>query len=104
MNSDHYELSKSSAPQSVSDYTAFSEKQWNKKNDINNGVYQSSLSVVEFDLNSIYKSDQLTNTEDLFLVVPIVMSAICSDAAGTTTYAAPTAGYSLMSLKNNYQT
>ena len=103
MNSDHYELSKSSAPQSVSDYTAFSEKQWNKKNDINNGVYQSSLSVVEFDLNSIYKSDQLTNTEDLFLVVPIVMSAICSDAAGTTTYAAPTAGYSLMSLKNNYQ-
>jgi hypothetical protein len=103
MNSDNFEMAKSSAPQSISDYTAFSEKSWGQKYDINNGVYQASLPVVEFDLNSIYKSDQFTNTEDLFIVTPIVMSAICSDAAGTTTYAAPTAGYSVMALKNNYQ-
>ena len=103
MNSDHYELSKSSAPQSVSDYTAFSEKTWGQKYDINNAVYQATLPVVEFDLNSLYKSDQMTNTEDLFIVNPVIMSAICSNAAGTTTYAAPTAGYSLMTLKNNYQ-
>ena len=45
----------------------------------------------------------MTNTEDLFIVNPVIMSAICSNAAGTTTYAAPTAGYSLMTLKNNYQ-
>ena len=103
MNSDHYELSKSSAPQSVSDYTAFSDKSWGQKYDINNGVYQATLPVVEFDLNSLYKSDQMTNTEDLFIVNPVIMSAICSNAAGTATYAAPTAGYSLMTLKNNYQ-
>ena len=29
MNSDNYEFSKSSAPQSVGDYTAYSNKQWN---------------------------------------------------------------------------
>ena len=77
MNSDHYELSKSSAPQSASDYTAFSEKTWGTKYDINKGVYQATLPVVEYDLNSIYTSDQLTNTEDLFLVTPIVMVRPC---------------------------
>ena len=103
MNSDNFEMAKSAAPQSISDYIAFSDKSWGQKYDINNGVYQSTLPVVEFDLNSIYKSDQFTNTEDLFIVTPVVMSCICSNAAGTTSYAAPTAGYSLMALKNNYQ-
>ena len=103
MNSDNFEMAKSAAPQSISDYTAFSDKSWGQKYDINNGVYQSTLPVVEFDLNSIYKSDQFTNTEDLFIVTPVVMSCICSNAAGTVSYAAPTAGYSLMALKNNYQ-
>jgi hypothetical protein len=41
----------------------------------------------------------MTNTEDLFIVNPVIMSAICSNVAGDTTYAAPTAGYSLMALK-----
>ena len=34
MNSDNYEFSKSSAPQSVGDYSAYSGKQWNYINDI----------------------------------------------------------------------
>lgn len=82
MNSDNFELMKSAAPQSISDYTAFSDKSWGQKYDINNGVYQSTLPVVEFDLNSIYKSDQFTNTEDLFIVTPVVMSCICSQRCG----------------------
>lgn len=35
MNSDNYEFSKSSAPQSTSDYSAYTDKQWNYINDIN---------------------------------------------------------------------
>ena len=34
MNSDNYEFSKSSAPQSVGDYSAYTNKQWNSLNDL----------------------------------------------------------------------
>ena len=33
MHSDNYELARSSAPQSIKDYSAFTDKQWNYKND-----------------------------------------------------------------------
>ena len=36
MNSDNYEFAKSSAPQDVSDYSAYVDKQWNYVNDIKN--------------------------------------------------------------------
>ena len=35
-NSDNYEFAKSATPQSVSSYSAFSDKQYNFINDINN--------------------------------------------------------------------
>ena len=31
MHSDNYELARSSAPQSIKDYSAFTDKQWNYK-------------------------------------------------------------------------
>ena len=43
MHSDNYELSRSSAPQSVKDYSAFTDKQWNTKPDTSGGVYQSQI-------------------------------------------------------------
>ncbi len=54
MNSDNYEFSKSSAPQDPSDYSAYTDKQWNYVNDINSGVYNTSgLSLVQFDLSYV---------------------------------------------------
>ena len=101
MNSDNYEFSKSSAPQDVSDYYAYTDKQFNYVNDINSGVYNTSgLSLVQFDLSSVYSSG-FTDVSDLFLVIPLVMVAATS--TGSTLTTAPTAGYSLCSLKSNYQ-
>ena len=105
MNSDNYEFSKSSAPQSVSNYTAYTDKQWNYINDINTGVYanNSGLSLVTWDLTSIYNSAGFSDATDLYLAIPIVMCAAAGTATAATLAAAPTAGYGLCSLKSNYQ-
>ena len=101
MNSDNYEFSKSSAPQDPSDYTAYTDKQWNYVNDINSGVYNTSgQSLVQFDLSNIYNSG-LSDVSDLYLAIPIVMVASCS--AGGTLVAPGSCGYSLCALKSNYQ-
>lgn len=117
MNSDNYEFAKSSTPQSVDNYSAYTDKQWNYINDINNGVYSnnSGLTQVQFDLTSIYNSGGFTDTADMYLTVPIVMSAAYVTSAGAVV-TLPTVGglgaaaslggcaaYSLCSLKSNYQ-
>ena len=101
MHSDNYELARSLAPQSVKDYGAFTDKQWNYKTDSNGSVYQAQNANVEFDLSSIYQSDAYTDVSDMYIVIPTCMVACVS--TGTTTVAAPTAGYNLCSLKNNFQ-
>jgi len=104
MNSDNYEFSKSSAPQDPSDYSAYVDKQWNFINDINSGVYTTSgQSLVQFDLSNIYNSG-LSDVTDLYLAIPIVMVATCATSAAPGTPLAPTTGgFSLCSLKSNYQ-
>ena len=101
MHSDNYEFARSSAPQSIKDYSAFTDKQWNYKQDSNGGVYQAQNSMVEFDLSSIYQSDGYSDVSDFYIVVPLTMVAVCHNTG--TTVAAPTSGFSLCSLKNNYQ-
>jgi len=102
MNSDNYEFSKSSAPQSVGDYSAYAGKQWNYINDINSGVYQNNgLSLVQWDLSSIYNGGQFHDVSDLMMTVPIVIAATASNGAATV--APPTDAYALCSLKSNYQ-
>ena len=103
MNSDNYEFAKSSHPQSVSEYSSYSDKQWNYVSDINSGVYSnnSGLTLVTWDLTSIYNAAGLSDVSDLYLAVPIVMVATCS--VGAVIGTAPTAGYALCSLKSNYQ-
>ena len=44
MHSDNYELARSSAPQSIKDYSAFTDIQWNSKADLSGGVYQAQNS------------------------------------------------------------
>jgi len=104
MNSDNYEFSKSSAPQGVGEYSPYTDKAWNSINDINSGVYTNSgLSLVQFDLTSIYNSNGFTDTADLFMAIPTVMCAAFSTGAAAVAPAATTAASSLCSLKSNYQ-
>ena len=74
---DNYEYNRSMEPQSENQYSPYSDKQHNSYiNDINSGVYQNNgLSLVQFDLSSIYNSSKFTDTNDLFVVLPIVMVA-----------------------------
>ena len=101
MHSDNYELARSSAPQSIQDYSAFTDKQWSTKPDTSGGVYQSQNAMVEFDLSGIYLSDAFSDVSDFYIVLPTVLVACCS--AGAAPLACPTAGYGLCALKNNYQ-
>ena len=101
---DNYEYNRSMDPQSANDYSPYTDKQYNSYiNDINSGVYQNNgLSLVQFDLSSIYNSTNFTDTNDLFVVLPIVMvAAFSTSTAGT--LVAPVAGnVNLLSLKNNF--
>ena len=101
---DNYEYNRSMEPQSEKDYSPYTDKQYNSYiNDINSGVYQNNgLSLVQFDLSSIYNSAKFTDTNDLFVVLPIVMvAAYSTNVAGT--LVAPGAGsVNLLTLKNNF--
>lgn len=119
MNSDNYEYAKSMHPQSVEAYSAFTDKQYNYINDTNSGVYSnnSGLSQVQFDLTSIYNSGGFTSTADMYLTIPIILTAQCVTAAGASiaipaaslgglgavASAGGFAGQSLVTLKSNYQ-
>ncbi len=65
---DNYEYNRSMEPQSQKDYSPYTDKQYNSYiNDINSGVYQNNgLSLVQFDLSSIYNSAKFTDTNGLF--------------------------------------
>ena len=71
---DNYEFNRSMHSQSENEYSPYTDKQYNSYiNDINSGVYQNDgLSLVQFDLSSIYNSSKFTDTNDLFVVLPIV--------------------------------
>ena len=101
--SDNYEFEKSMQAQSTDDYSPYVDKQYNGYiNDINNGVYtNSSLTLVNFDLGQIYNSQRFTDTNDLFVVLPITMVAAYSN--GSSTPITPLGGSSnLCSIKTNF--
>jgi len=101
--SDNYEFEKSMQAQSTDDYSPYVDKQYNGYiNDINNGVYtNSSLTLVNYDLGQIYNSQRFTDTNDLFVVLPITMVAAYS--SGIATPVTPLGGSSnLCSIKTNF--
>ena len=102
MNTDNYDFDKSSIPQDLDGYTPFIDKQANNYiNDQNSGVYSGSQSLVQFDLSSLYNSSRFTNTNDMFLTIPITMVFALSDAVGVLK-APPAAGWALQTLKSGY--
>jgi hypothetical protein len=101
MQPDSYTFAKSNDPQSVDETTPFKSKQWQYVNDINSGVYNNTgQTLVQFDLSSIYNSSGFSDSADLFLTIPIVMTLACASA--TDVLAGPTGGFAMASLKSNY--
>jgi hypothetical protein len=89
--------------QATDDYSPYVDKQANGYiNDINNGVYtNNSLTLVNFDLGQIYNSQKFTDTNDLFVVLPITMVAAFSDVSSN--IKTPVLGGSnLCSIKTNF--
>jgi hypothetical protein len=100
--SDNYEFEKSSRPQDVDGYSPYMDKQYNGFiNDLNGGVYtNTSLSLVQFDLGQIYNSQKFTDTNDMFMVIPITMVAAFSD--GSAIKDAVAGNVNLLSMKSNF--
>ena len=101
--SDNYEFEKSSRAQDIDDYSPYVDKQYNGFiNDLNSSVYtNTSLTLVQFDLGQIYNSQKFTDTNDMFIVVPITMVAGMSQTNGTAV--PPVDGnVNLLSLKSNF--
>ena len=102
MTSDNYSFEKSCESQSLEDNTPYKSKTFAYLNDINSGVYSNnSLSLVQFDLSSIYNSTGFSDSADMFLTIPIVMTAVYSNG-DTGQVAPPVDGYSRVSLKSNF--
>lgn len=99
---DIYEFKKSSRPQTRNDYSPYVDKQYNGYvNDLNSGVYtNNSLSLVQFDLGQIYNSQKYTDTNDLFLVIPITM--VAGYSSGSALVAPVNGNHALLSLKTNF--
>ena len=105
MNSDNYEFEKACQPQSLEDNTPYKSKTFSYINDINSGVYNNNgLTLVQFDLSSIYNSSSFSDSSDLYLVLPIVMTAVYGSGgpAATAVVAPPADAYAHVSLKSNF--
>ena len=101
---DNYEFNRSSFPQSENEYSPYTDKQYNSYiNDINSGVYNNNgLSLVQFDLSSIYNSSRFTDCDDLFAVLPVTMVAAFSTSTAGTLVAPVNGNVNLLTMKNNF--
>jgi hypothetical protein len=101
---DNYDFNKSIEPQDEGQYSPYTDKQYNNFiPDINSGVYTNNgLTLVQFDLSSIYNSSKFTDTSDLFAVIPITMVAAFSTSTSGTLVNPVPGNVNLLSLKNNF--
>lgn len=101
-NTDNYDFEKSKQVQGEDKYSPYARKDWNYINDINNSNYQNNgLTMVQFDLSSIYNSSRMTDGSDLYLTIPIVLCAAFTSSVQA--LLTPVAGNcNLLSMKSNY--
>ena len=77
--SDSFEYSKSNEPVGEST-TPYQSKQWNSIPDINSNSYSNnSLTLVTFDLSSIYNSSRFTSVSEMYITIPLVRTTAFSD-------------------------
>jgi len=98
---DAYEFAETNLPQNLMRNQPFSDYQYNYINDINSGIYNNTTqSLVQFDLSSLYNSSKFTNTKSHFIVIPIVRVAEARTAANAAAVALTDDNYYLCALKN----
>lgn len=83
MSLDISDFEQSLETQSIADDgSPFVSRKYNYVNDINSSVYQNSqASLVQFDLSSIFTSDQLIDPKHMYLVIPTIYTAAWTTAA-----------------------
>jgi hypothetical protein len=82
---DTFEFIKSTLPQGITKDKPMTSVNYNYVNDINQSIYtNSNLTLVQYDLTSLYNSSALMNTADMFLVIPTVTCAILTNGANPT--------------------
>ena len=103
---DNYEFSKSCQTQGLEEESPYAKKDWAYIGDINSGVYSNSgLSLVTFDLSSIFNSSSLVSMSESYITVPItIVSAYTSDNSNGTVVAPVsfTAPWAAHGLKAGY--
>lgn len=89
--SDVYEFAKSNSVQGAGDSTPYVSKQWQYINDINSGVYSNNgTTLVQFDLSSIYNSNNFVGINEGYFVVPLTYVQAYSASFSSGTLLAPT--------------
>ena len=102
---DTYEFEKSQIPQGVNYETPYVSSNYNYVSDINGGVYNSGgLSLVTWDLTSIYNSQSLIDPNKCFITLPIVLASALVTDTTTGALLAPVAshGWTYAGLKAGY--
>jgi hypothetical protein len=89
-------------PQSVESESPYTSKQFNFVQDINGGIYSNNgLSLVQFDLSSIYNSTNLIQPDSMFLAIPITIVNTFVTNAGAS-IAPRSDNVSAVGLKNGF--
>lgn len=99
---DVYEFEKSCLPQGVAFESPYVSKQWGFVNDINSSVYSNNgLTLIQFDLSSIYNSTNLIDISQSYIVLPITY--VTAWVNTTPALAVPPAGaWASTGLKNGF--
>lgn len=98
---DLYVFKKSELEQSPVE-TPYESKIYNYIQDLNNSVYQNNgLTLVQFDLGSIYNSKYFNQPEDWYLAIPLVMVYAVGNGSTLVTPAANTS-YPAVSFKGGF--
>lgn len=110
-NCDNYEFAKSLEAQGANLETPYSNLQFQFINDLNNGIYTNGgLTLVQFDLSSIYNSNSMIDMNRAYLAIPIQIPTVLTAAGvpGTlltlNTSTAQNSAWSYVGLKNSYTT
>ena len=101
---DVYEFTKSTLTQGVDDETPYTSKNFNFVQDINSGSYTSGsgLSLVQFDLSSIYNSTKMIDPSQCYFTIPITYATAWTNSSNTTLIAPLQGAWASCGLKNGY--
>ena len=100
---DIYEFEKSCLPQGVSMESPYVSKQWGYINDINSSVYSNNgLTLVQFDLSSIYNSTQMIDVSQLYITIPVTYVTAWVNGVANALLVPPAGAWASTGLKNGY--